>query len=63
MTGTDPHFSRHNDCDTHFVTITAGESGSPLNDVMEDIRYELARRVAATDRDANRDTYDALEHE
>jgi hypothetical protein len=28
------------------------ESGSPLDDVMEDIRRELVRRVAADDRDA-----------
>lgn len=39
------------------------ESGSPLDDVMEDIRRELVRRVAAADRDTNRDIYDALETE
>jgi hypothetical protein len=39
------------------------ESGSPLDEVMEDIRRELVHRVAADDRDANRDIYDALEHE
>lgn len=39
------------------------ESGTPLDDVMEDIRRELVRRVAAADRDANREIYDALEHE
>jgi hypothetical protein len=39
------------------------ESGSPLDDVMEDIRRELVRRVAADDRDANRTIYDALENE
>ncbi|MFC6992426.1 hypothetical protein ACFQH3_12115 [Haladaptatus sp. GCM10025707] len=39
------------------------ESGSPLDKVMEDIRRELVRRVAAGDRDANRDIYDALENE
>lgn len=38
-------------------------SGSPLDEVMEDIRRELVRRVAAGDRDANRDLYDALENE
>lgn len=36
---------------------------SPLDEVMEDIRRELVRRVAAADRDANRDVYDALETE
>jgi hypothetical protein len=38
-------------------------SGSPLDDVMEDIRRELVQRVAAADRDANREIYDALEIE
>lgn len=36
---------------------------SPLDEVMEDIRREIVRRVAAADRDANRDIYNALEHE
>lgn len=39
------------------------ESGSPLDTVMEDIRRELVGRVAAADREANRDVYDALEDE
>ncbi len=39
------------------------ETTSPLDEVMEDIRRELVRRVAAEDRDANRDIYDALEDE
>jgi hypothetical protein len=39
------------------------ETTSPLDEVMEDIRQELVRRVAAADRDANRDVYDALEDE
>jgi len=39
------------------------ESGSPLDAVMDDIRHELVRRVAAADRDANRNVYDALEDE
>jgi hypothetical protein len=39
------------------------ESGSPLEEVMDDIRRELVRRVAADDRDANRTIYDALENE
>ncbi|WP_418282109.1 hypothetical protein [Halorubrum sp. DTA98] len=34
-----------------------------LDEVMEDIRRELVRRVAAQDREANRDVYDALEDE
>ena len=45
------------------ATEESAESGSPLDDVMDDIRRELVQRVAATDRDANRDIYDALEHE
>lgn len=36
---------------------------SPLDEVMDDIRHELVRRVATADRDANRDVYDALEDE
>ncbi|MBP1901288.1 hypothetical protein J2744_000958 [Halorubrum trapanicum] len=39
------------------------ETVSPLDNVMEDIRQELVRRVAADDRDLNRDIYDALEDE
>lgn len=39
------------------------ESRSPLDEAMEDIRRELVRRVAAADRDANREIYDALENE
>ncbi|WP_202594677.1 hypothetical protein [Halolamina sediminis] len=39
------------------------ESESPLDEVMADIRQELVRRVAAADRDENRDVYDALEDE
>ena len=45
------------------ATEDGAESGSPLDKVMEDIRRELVRRVAADDRDANRDIYDALETE
>lgn len=36
---------------------------SPLDEVMEDIRRELVRRVASQDRNTNRDIYDALETE
>ena len=45
------------------ATEEGAESGSPLDEVMEDIRRELVQRVAAGDRDANRDIYDALETE
>lgn len=39
------------------------DSPSPLDEVMEDIRRELVERVAAADRESNRDIYDALEKE
>jgi hypothetical protein len=39
------------------------EKTSPLDEVTGEIRRELFRRVAADDRNANRDVYDALEHE
>ncbi len=45
------------------ATEEGTETSSPLDDVMEDIRRELVRRVAADDRDSNRDIYDALEDE
>lgn len=45
------------------ATEEGTEFGSPLDEVMEDIRGELVRRVAAADRDANREVYDALENE
>ncbi|WP_312912322.1 hypothetical protein [Natronosalvus caseinilyticus] len=45
------------------ATEEGSESGSPLDEVMEDIRRELVQRVAAADRDANREFYDALENE
>ncbi|MFC7185489.1 hypothetical protein [Halorubrum yunnanense] len=45
------------------ATEEGAETTSPIDDVMEDIRRELVRRVAANDRDANRDVYDALEDE
>jgi hypothetical protein len=45
------------------ATEDGAESDSALDDVMEDIRRELVRRVAAADRDANREIYDALERE
>lgn len=39
------------------------EATSPLDEVMEEIRLELVRRVAAEDRDVNRDIYDAPKDE
>jgi hypothetical protein len=45
------------------VTEDGTEPTSPLDDVMEGKRRELVRRVAATDRDANRDVDDALKDE
>lgn len=45
------------------ATEEGSESDSPLDEVMDDIRRELVRRVAAADRDANREIYDALEDE
>ncbi|EMA32524.1 MULTISPECIES: hypothetical protein [Natrialbaceae] len=45
------------------ATEEGSESGSPLDEVMDDIRRELVQRVAAADRDSNRDIYDALENE
>lgn len=37
--------------------------GTPLDDVMEDIRKEIVSRVAETDREEHRDIYDALADE
>ena len=45
------------------ATEEGTESASPLDEVMEDIRLELVRRVAAADRESNRGIYDALENE
>lgn len=45
------------------ATEESTDRESPLDDVMEDIRGELVRRVAAADRDANREIYDALDTE
>ncbi|EMA09636.1 hypothetical protein [Haloarcula marismortui] len=45
------------------ATEEGTETTSPIDDVMEDIRRELVRRVAADDRDSNRNVYDALEDE
>ena len=45
------------------ATEEGTEPTSPIDEVMNDIRRELVQRVAAADRDANRDIYDALEDE
>lgn len=45
------------------ATEEGTETPSQLDEVMEDIRREIVRRVAAQDREANRDVYDALEDE
>ncbi len=45
------------------ATEKGTETTSPLDEVMEEIRRELVRRVAAEDRNANRDIYDTLEDE
>ncbi|SFS66790.1 hypothetical protein SAMN04488556_1981 [Halostagnicola kamekurae] len=39
------------------------ENATQLDEAMKDIRQELIKRVAAADRDENRDIYDALENE
>jgi hypothetical protein len=44
-------------------TEEGSETASPLDEVLEDIRRELVRRVAAEDRNVNRGIYDALEDE
>jgi len=45
------------------ATEEGTESASPLDEVMEEIRQELVRRVATADRQSNREIYDALENE
>lgn len=51
------------DIHSDMATEEGTESASQLDEVMEDIRRELVRRVAAADRKSNRDIYDALETE
>jgi hypothetical protein len=45
----------------------ATEEGTPakttVDEVMDDIRRELVRRVGESDRDSHREIYDALEDE
>lgn len=45
------------------ATEEGAEPASPLDEVMEGIRRELVRRVAAADRESHRDIYDALDTE
>lgn len=45
------------------ATKEGTETETPLDEVMDDIRRELVRRVAKSDRDKHRDIYDALEDE
>lgn len=55
--------NRTQDIYSLMATEEETEPASPLDEVMEDIRRELVRRVAAADRESNRDIYDALENE
>ncbi len=45
------------------ATEEESSEGSPLDQVMDDIRRELVLRVARSDRDDHREIYDALENE
>ena len=45
------------------MTGDSEEAVFPMNEVMEDIRPELIRRVAGADRDENREIYEALDSE
>ncbi len=45
------------------ATEEGSGSGSPLDEVMGDIRREPVQRVAAADRDANREVHGALKNE
>jgi hypothetical protein len=45
------------------ATDEQSATGTPLDDVMEDIRRELVLRAAKADREEHRDIYDALEDE
>jgi len=49
--------------DLFMSTDDTTDARSPLDEVMDDIRRELVQRVAAADRESNREIYDALEHE
>lgn len=61
--GVSRRINRGRDDNPNTVIEDGSESGSPLGDVMEEIRRELVQRAAAADRDANREIYDALETE
>jgi hypothetical protein len=45
------------------ATEEGTEPETELDEVMTDIKRELVRKVAASDRERNRDIYDALESE
>ncbi|WP_193588469.1 hypothetical protein [Halalkaliarchaeum desulfuricum] len=45
------------------ATEEGTETSSPVDEMMEDIRRELVRRVAAEVRNINPDIYDGLENE
>lgn len=45
------------------TTEDESEAVPPLDEVMNEIRRELVRRVAQADRDEHRRIYDALEDE
>lgn len=55
--------NRGHDQSLAMATEETTDSETTLDEVMADIRQGLVRRVAAADRDANRDIYDALETE
>ena len=45
------------------MTEERTSEGTPLDEVMGDIRHELVLRVAKADRDQHRAVYNALEEE
>jgi death-on-curing protein len=59
----DPEIHRPRTDTSDMATEEGADSASPLDEVMNDIREEHVRRVAAADREENRDIYDALEDE
>ena len=55
--------NRSQDETVSMATEEGSPTESPLEEVMDDIRRELVRRVAVAERNANWDIYDALEDE
>jgi hypothetical protein len=45
------------------ATEESSDDSTPLDRVMEDVRTELVRRLARSDRDDHREVYDALDDE